>query len=111
MSKAMTDEVLRRLSAPDGPLANQDRVLVEQNVKLERMFQMLLALTGNVDNVTSEVAKVTALSPSPSPAPARSPRGRDSPTNLTTTKDTCPSPDRQRQKLDQPDGGQVVRME
>jgi hypothetical protein len=111
MSTSMTDEVMRRLSAPDGPLANQDRVLAEQNNKMERMFQMLLALTANVENVTTEVAKVTVLAPSTSLALPRSPQGRDSPTNVSTTADTCPSPDRQRQTLDQPDDGHVVQME
>jgi hypothetical protein len=106
MSTEMTDEVMRRLSAPDGPLANQDRVLADQNAKMERMYQMLLSLTGNMDHVTTEVAKATV--PSPSLALPCSPRGRESPEPRSNSPDACPSPDRQRQKTDD---GNVIQME
>jgi uncharacterized coiled-coil protein SlyX len=48
----MTNEVVRRLSAPDGLLSQQNKVLAEHTNKMERMFNMLTTLTGNMETVT-----------------------------------------------------------
>jgi hypothetical protein len=108
MSTEMTDEVMRRLSAPDAPLASQDRVLADQNAKMERMYQMLLSLTGNMDHVTTEVANATV--PSTSLALPRSPRGRESPEPHSNSTDACP-PRIDNDKRRMTDDGNVIQME
>jgi hypothetical protein len=94
MSTKTTNEVMRRLSAADGPLAQQNRVLLEQNNKMERMYLMLLALTGNAEGTTSVVTASATTAPCPSPA--QSPRERDTSNEASTTLDACPSSDRQK---------------
>jgi hypothetical protein len=94
MSAEMTDDVMCRLSAHDGPLAKQDRVLAAQTEQMARMFQMLSALTSNVDTVTAKVARPSSntdtdldLSSPPDHADPRSSGG-----------DACASPDRKKLK-------------
>jgi hypothetical protein len=62
MSTKITDGVMRRLSASDGPLAKQLLVLSAHTDKMERMHTMLLALTGNQQIIT---AKITPTDTSP----------------------------------------------
>jgi hypothetical protein len=91
MSTKITDEVMRRLSAPDGPLANQHLDLSAHTNKMERMYTMLLALTGNQQIITAEITPTDT-------SPNRTARKRDS-TNDTNMADSCPSPP---QKIDPP---------
>jgi hypothetical protein len=86
MSAEMADKVMRRLSTPGGPLAKQNLVLSAQNEKMERMYTMLLLLTGNQQMITA------TITPSEM-SPTRTPREQDS-TQTTNTIDSCPSPDR-----------------
>jgi uncharacterized coiled-coil protein SlyX len=95
MSTQRTNEVMRRLSTPDGPLAKQNSVLLEHINKMERMYTMLLTLTGNLQSVTSSVVSDTPMT-APSPSPARSPRDRDTTDDGSNRADKCHSPDRKR---------------
>jgi hypothetical protein len=108
MSTKTTNEVMRRLSALDGPLAKQNSVLLEHTNKMERMYTMLLTLTGNLYSVTSSVAPDTTMT-DPSPSPARSPRDRDTTDDGSNRADTCHSPDRKRlnQGLVAPDANDI----
>jgi uncharacterized coiled-coil protein SlyX len=83
MSTQITDEVMKRLSAPDGPLATQTIVLSTHTEQMNRMFSMLSSLTGNQQQLVT--ASIT-------PPPLRNARERA----LTQTADNedCPSPDR-----------------
>jgi hypothetical protein len=94
MSTKTTNEVMRRLSTPDSPLAQQNRVLLEQNNKMERMYSMILALTGNAEGATSVVTASATTTPCSSPA--RSPRERDTSDKASITLDVFPSPDRKK---------------
>jgi hypothetical protein len=84
-----------RLSAPDGPLAKQESVLLEHTNKMERMYTMLLTLTVNMQSFTTSVVTATEMT-APCPLPARSPRERDTTNANSNNLDACPSPDRKR---------------
>jgi hypothetical protein len=90
-----TNEVMCRLSAPDGPPAKQNSVLLEHTNKMERMYAMLLTLTGNMQSVTSSVATTTERT-APGPSPARSPRDRDTTNEDSNHLDACPFPNGKR---------------
>jgi hypothetical protein len=96
MSAEMTDEVMRRLSAHDGPLAKPDRVLAAQTEQMTCMFQMLSALTSNVDTVTAQVARPP--SDSNMNLDLSSPPDHDDP--RSSGGDACASPDRKKLKED-----------
>jgi hypothetical protein len=95
MSAEMTDEVMRRLSAHDGPLAKQDRVLTAQTEQMARMFQMLSALPSNVDTVTAKVA----CPPSEMDLELSHPNAHEDPRS-SGQDDACASPDRKKLKED-----------
>jgi hypothetical protein len=91
---------MRRLSAPDGPLAQQNKVLSEHIDKMEIMFTMLLSLTGNMQHVTQGVKDVPTVHTLTAP-PSSTTRERD------TSTGTCQSPVRRKQKT----GPNDVQME
>jgi hypothetical protein len=93
MSAEMTDEVMRRLAAHDGLLAKQDRVLAAQTEEMARMFQMLSALTSNVDTVTVKAVRP----PSDSDMEISHLHDHDDPRFLGHDN-ACASPDRKSRK-------------